>query len=230
VLIAGRFLGSLTAFEGIEAALSCSMPVHRLLMTERGHLTITTMRINIITMLLSALWLGSEIVLAVVKRAGTIDDRLDRSSFKFLWATILLSITAAVVLRSLQIAPFGRDFPFFPIAGILLILCGSIIRWLAILTLKRHFTVNVSIRSDHHLVRHGVYRHVRHPSYTGSLLSFFGLGLSLGDFLSLLVILVPISLAFLYRITVEEKALLDAFGNEYLEYRTATSRLIPGLF
>jgi protein-S-isoprenylcysteine O-methyltransferase Ste14 len=44
------------------------------------------------------------------------------------------------------------------------------------------------------------------------------------------VVLLPITAAMLYRIHVEEVALVDAFGAEYENYRKATSRLIPGLY
>jgi len=105
-----------------------------------------------------------------------------------------------------------------------------IIRWMAILTLKKYFTVNVSILKDHRIIDKGVYKFIRHPAYAGSLLSFLGLGLSFSNWLSTLVIFIPILIAFIYRIRVEEKALIQAFGDEYLNYSKTTKRLIPKLY
>jgi protein-S-isoprenylcysteine O-methyltransferase Ste14 len=117
-----------------------------------------------------------------------------------------------------------------PITGILLILCGLIVRWIAIATLKQHFTVDVAIGKDHRIIKTGLYRFIRHPAYAGTLLSFLGVGIYFSNYLSLAVIFVPICAAFMYRIEVEEKALADAFGEEYRSYQAATKRLVPGLY
>jgi protein-S-isoprenylcysteine O-methyltransferase len=99
----------------------------------------------------------------------------------------------------------------------------------AIVTLGRQFTVDVSIRQDHALVQHGLYRLVRHPSYSGLLLAMFGLGLLYTNWLSLVSLMVPITLAVINRIAKEERALLAALGSPYAVYCAHTKRLIPGL-
>ena len=82
-------------------------------------------------------------------------------------------------------------------------------RWWAIITLGRFFTVDVTIEKNHELVERGPFHLVRHPSYTGVLLAFVGLALSLRNWAALLVILVPIGVAFIHRMNVEEEG---AFG------------------
>jgi len=79
-------------------------------------------------------------------------------------------------------------------------------------------------------VRTGVYRFVRHPAYTGLLVAFLGLGVSLGHWLSLIAVMVPPAAALAYRIRVEEAALLESLGSEYAEYCGVTRRLIPGVY
>ena len=69
------------------------------------------------------------------------------------------------------------------------------------------FTVDVTIEKDHELVERGPFRLVRHPSYTGVLLAFVGFALSLRNWAALLIILVPIFMAFIRRMNVEEEAL-----------------------
>jgi protein-S-isoprenylcysteine O-methyltransferase Ste14 len=178
----------------------------------------------------SALWIGSEIILARTKRSQSTDRRFDKSSLRLLWITIALSVNIGILLSFQRIGYFGNGSPLFPFAGLVLIVCGLLVRWLAIISLKHQFTVDISITRNHQLVTKGIYRFVRHPAYAGSLLSFFGLGLFFSNSLSMLIIFIPICAAFLYRIRVEEKALLDNFGEEYLNYCASTKRLIPGIF
>jgi protein-S-isoprenylcysteine O-methyltransferase len=107
---------------------------------------------------------------------------------------------------------------------------GLVLRWWAIITLGRFFTVDVTIQKDHELVDRGPFRLVRHPSYTGVLLAFVGFALSLRNWAALVVILVPIFVAFVRRMNVEEEALSQALGSPYTEYMVRTKRLVPGIY
>jgi protein-S-isoprenylcysteine O-methyltransferase Ste14 len=188
------------------------------------------MNLGIIIMIVSAFWLGSEVVLSRMKRSLSTDARFDKSSLRVLWITIFSSVNVGVVLSFQRVGYFGGGSSVFPIVGVIVIVCGLIVRWIAILSLKRQFTVDVAITKDHQIVSTGIYRFVRHPAYAGSILSFLGLGLCFANVISLVVIVPSITAAFLYRIRVEEKALADAFGEEYVRYCRSTKRLIPLIF
>ena len=105
-----------------------------------------------------------------------------------------------------------------------------VLRFISIRTLGKLFTVDVTIRTDHKLKKDGVYRRIRHPAYSGSLLSFIGFGLSLNNWLSLSFVTILITIAFLHRIKIEEKLLTDKFGADYLDYKRKTYRLIPWIY
>ncbi len=107
---------------------------------------------------------------------------------------------------------------------------GLVLRWWAIITLGRFFTIDVTIQKDHELVERGPFCLVRHPSYTGVLLAFVGFALSLNNWAALVVILVPIFAAFVRRMNVEEEALSQALGSRYGEYMARTKRLVPGIY
>lgn len=116
------------------------------------------------------------------------------------------------------------------IMGLAIMVSGLVIRWMAIHTLGRYFTRTVTIQNDHRIIQNGLYKHLRHPSYAGALLAHLGLGLAFTNWLSFGLIFTPILLAALYRMCVEEEALLAVFGSEYLEYIKKTKRLIPNVY
>jgi protein-S-isoprenylcysteine O-methyltransferase len=177
---------------------------------------------------ISVIWVASEIVLAVVKRSRT--GRADQSSQLILWGTILASIAAGVLIAMTGIGTIMSHRPVWVLAGMLLIVVGLIIRWVAILTLKESFTVDIAISPGQRIIDRGIYRFIRHPSYTGSLASFLGLAITFANWLSILVIIIPITGAFLYRVRIEEAALHQAFGEEYAGYARRTRRFVPFLF
>jgi protein-S-isoprenylcysteine O-methyltransferase Ste14 len=187
-------------------------------------------------MLRTVLWVAvglfpaSEIVLAILKRADSrTAQREDRGSMRIVWLAVALGVTCALAAQRVPWA--SLQSPSVPVRALALalLLLGLAIRWAAIVTLGRHFTVDVAIQQDHELVQHGLYRLVRHPSYSGLLLAFFGLGLFYANWLSLLALMVPITLAVINRIAKEERALLVALGPPYAHYCARTKRLFPGL-
>lgn len=189
------------------------------------------MNISMIILITSAFWLLSEIILSFAKRSEAKNSsRLDKSSLTFLWVVILLSVFIGVFLGVKGIGLIRLRHNLLSILGIVLILIGLLIRWIAIITLGRYFTTNVSILPGHQIVKKGIYKYIRHPSYAGGLVSFLGLGLAFSNWLSIIVIIVPILIVYIYRMRVEERALIQTFGNEYLDYSKTTKRLIPKIY
>lgn len=173
------------------------------------------------------IWVASEIILALMLRSNKTDSAKDKKSLQILWTTICISITLGVIIAIKGIGFVRHLYPTTAFIGLFFVLFGLAVRWIAILTLRRYFTVNVAIRKDHKIVNRGLYKTVRHPAYSGSLLSFFGLALYFTNWLSFLIIFVPITAAFLYRIKIEEEVLGEQFGRQYLNYMKKTKRLVP---
>src|SRR5215467_16022830 len=180
---------------------------------------------------LGLIYLVSEILLTLTRRSRSkTGTKQDRSTLGIIWLVIAISIVAGVfVAQNFRAAtlPHGR---MFASAGVVLFVAGLILRWWAIITLGRFFTVDLTIEKDHELVERGPFRVVRHPSYTGVLLAFVGLGRSLGNWVALLVILLPIGAAFIRRMDVEEDALSRALGSRYADYMKHTKRLVPFVY
>ncbi len=66
--------------------------------------------------------------------------------------------------------------------------------------------------------------------YAALLLELLGFGLALAKWMSILILIVPNAASLACRIVVEEKALENHFGNDYINYKHRTKQLIPGVF
>jgi protein-S-isoprenylcysteine O-methyltransferase len=182
----------------------------------------------------TALWIVvilfpiSEISLGIRKRADrSVTRSEDRGSLRLLLSIIAASIALAITFQWIRVARLHGSPTGYRALALSLLISGLAIRWSSIATLGRLFTVDVAIHRDHTLVESGLYKYIRHPSYTGLLMAFFGLGFSFVNWLSLIVLVVPITLAVLNRISKEEAALREGLGEPYTTYCTRTKRLVP---
>jgi protein-S-isoprenylcysteine O-methyltransferase Ste14 len=111
--------------------------------------------------------------------------------------------------------------------GVALMLAGLVFRWYAIKVLGKFFTRDVATRSGQYVVETGPYRLIRHPSYSGSLLMFLGMGLAMTNWASLLVLVLGALLGYAWRVHVEEQVLCADLGQPYRDYMLRTKRFIP---
>lgn len=175
-------------------------------------------------------YLISELLLTATRRSRGAGARQDRSTLGVIWLVIMVSVVAGVFVAKRCGAAALPDDDMWRLIALVLFVSGIAIRWWAIVTLGRFFTVDVQIAKDHELVERGPFRVVRHPSYTGVLLAFVGFALSLANWAALLLIVLPICAAFIRRMNVEEQALTAALGATYVNYMRRTKRLVPGVY
>lgn len=150
-------------------------------------------------------------------------------TFGLVVASVALAINAGFRAAHLQSTVVGGGWA--PVAvGLGVLAAGVVLRVWAIVTLGRLFKFVVVIQDGHRVVASGPYRLLRHPSYTGALVGFLGIGIALDSWLSVLaLVLIPL-LAIGVRIRVEETELARALGEEYRAYARRTRRLVPGLW
>ncbi len=174
-------------------------------------------------------WLVSEITIGVRASRRVGDRRDDRFSGPVLASGMFFAVWFGTFLGTRvpgAAIPSGRSVIF--VAGVIVALAGIVIRQYAVATLGRYFSTRVMTTPDQHVVDAGLYRYVRHPSYTGLLLTVLGLLLCSTNWLSLACFLVALP-GFAYRIRVEEDALVRALGEPYRTYMRRTKRLVPFL-
>ena len=117
--------------------------------------------------------------------------------------------------------------PYLSWAGVVMIWAGMAFRLWAVLTLGAFFRTSVVVQDGHQLVTAGPYRWLRHPAYTGALVSMTGIGLTYGNWVSLAAMALLPALAIAFRIHVEERALTEQFGDAYRDFRKTHAAVIP---
>ncbi len=181
-------------------------------------------------------WVAFEIGLASrdrLRSKGSTDrDRGTRTVI-----VVLVALSIAVANAVSIVLPVDSDLRFaglglmvWQVLGGALMLLGLVVRIWAIASLGAAFRTTVEVDPDQVVVDLGPYRWVRHPSYSGVLLLTIGFGIAAGNWISLLLVIVVPIMAFLRRIEVEERAMIETLGRAYTEYRARTRRLVPGLW
>jgi len=178
-----------------------------------------------------ALFYGaSEVLISTMRRSGNPSSGTDKGSLRTIWAVINVSMVCGIVAGIyLPSARLDADVPFYWI-GFAVYVAGLALRWYSIAYLGRFFTVDVTVQSDQTVIDTGPYRLIRHPSYTGSLLAFYGLALCFANYITLFFLTVPITAVFFYRMRIEEAALQAGLGESYRQYMRRTRRLIPFVY
>jgi protein-S-isoprenylcysteine O-methyltransferase Ste14 len=178
-----------------------------------------------------ASWILPEVVAWRVKRSTDFSMARDQGSLNLVavlwWSGIAMDFSLSLLLPQAAIS-WKRTSLFF--VGICFMLLGIALRWYSAGTLGKYFTFDVAIQTGQTLVEVGPYRYIRHPSYSGALLTLLGFGLALGNWLGLAANLSCMGFAYAYRISVEEAALASALGESYKQYMRRTWRLVPFLF
>ncbi len=177
-----------------------------------------------------ALWLASEVWILQRDRAPAAGVARDAGSRGLLIASIVGGVVLAFMLAHVRwsATPWSRA-EAVPV-GAALMLAGIAFRLWAVRTLGEHFRTQVTLLDQHRLVRSGPYARVRHPAYTGALVTCLGLGVSLANWLSLLaMLLIPLA-GLAWRVRVEERALGERFGSDWRGYRATSWAMLPPIW
>ena len=145
----------------------------------------------------------------------------------------LTPLVIAVILISPNRFPvpiLGRRFLPYPgyffWIGAMLTLAGLLFTAWARTHLGRNWSGLVTIKQDHELITSGPYSIVRHPIYTGLLLAFVGSALARSELRGILAV-VLVFWALWRKLRIEERWMLDQFGDAYREYSGRVAALIP---
>ena len=174
------------------------------------------------------LWVLSEIVVGGIiprlRRHGAPIRFEDNGSRPLIALSMILALVIAFLFAASGIASLP-SWSFYVGTG--LMIAGIVLRQWSIAVLGRYFSPTIGIQEGQAVVDRGPYRLVRHPSYTGLLIIYIGLGFVIQSWGAVLVLIAYFAAAFGYRIHVEEAVLTSKLGDEYVAYAKRTKRLIP---
>jgi len=124
---------------------------------------------------------------------------------------------------------FIRLYPGLVWIGAPLVFAGLIVALWARFYLAGNWSGSVTLKQDHELVRTGPYRFVRHPIYTGLLMAVAGTACAIGQFRGLLAFALTFY-ALWRKSRIEERLMVETFGEDYRRYRADVKGLIPFVF
>jgi protein-S-isoprenylcysteine O-methyltransferase Ste14 len=188
------------------------------------------MKLEIIVSIVAAIiWTAVEAYLFLRdKGGGKGTTTLDRRTRNYNTVSMELALCLPPVICSLQAFRFvGFQAPIAFWAGIVTMCFGFLLRHWSIYVLGKYFRTTVELDRDHKVIRTGPYKYIRHPSYSGMILFCIGYGLVAQNWLSLIAAILFPTVSLLYRIHIEEAALVKGIGGQYEEYQRKTKRLIP---
>lgn len=176
-------------------------------------------------MLINLLSLGFEFIQWQRRRAEA--TKTDKGSLALLLACAAIGL--GVLVSASTIAPAAAIQPSFVAfaVGMTMFVTGFGMRRWSEMTLGPYFTFTVMTSAEQPVIDSGPYRFVRHPGYTGVLLIVLGSGLVAGNWVGLVGWALLVAVPLLYRIHVEENALLTTIGDRYRAYAAHHKRLVP---
>jgi protein-S-isoprenylcysteine O-methyltransferase Ste14 len=175
-------------------------------------------------------WIGAELWLGSRRRrlpSGAADHDSGSKSWLIgsIWSTVAVGMGLAFAFPAAAVQS-GRTGVF--IAGLFLMVAGMTLRWYSIWVLGVSFTCDVATRPGQKVVQSGPYRWMRHPSYTGGLLTVLGVLVCCVNLASLAAFILAVA-GYAHRIRIEERALVTDLGAPYRDYMGRTKRLVPFL-
>lgn len=179
--------------------------------------------IDYLWVLVGIYWLVGALRSKPVARSERWTSRIVHLAIMAAAAGLLFSDSARVGILGARFLPESDGVGW---AGLCLTAAGCVFAVWARAWLGANWSGTVTRKQDHELIRGGPYAIVRHPIYAGFLLGILGTALALGEVRGL----VALALAFVgwYRkARVEERFLVEEFGDDYLRYRREVEQLIP---
>jgi protein-S-isoprenylcysteine O-methyltransferase Ste14 len=187
-----------------------------------------TALIDIMWLAVLAIWLGAALITKRTVRKQPVRARLIHSCILFTAWLLLFERHLwdwAPPLRWQLLA----ESPATEWTAFVLTLTGLGFAIWARFYIGQNWSGTVTVKENHELMRGGPYAIVRHPIYSGLLLALLGTALAAGEVRGLVAAAIA-SIEFKRKSMLEERYMVDAFGQQYEAYRQRVKGLIPWMW
>jgi len=133
-------------------------------------------------------------------------------------------LTVAGGIAEYELRQSALWWPTFA-AGMACSFAAFAIRRSAIRALGKFWSLHVEMREGHEFITRGPFARARHPVYFSMILELLGSGLIVNAWVTLAVVFAIFTPTMIARIRIEERALVEKFGDAYKNY----IRMIPGI-
>jgi protein-S-isoprenylcysteine O-methyltransferase Ste14 len=162
-------------------------------------------------------------------RAGIVGEEVGERSF---WLIIPAFVAAffGPPLEYLYLPTVLPRSATMQAVGLTIIVAGLLLRVWTRLSLRQLYIGHVQVTEGHCLVQIGPYHYIRHPGYAGFVLMTLGLAVGYSSLVGLLSIALLLLPSLAYCMWVEERLLIEHFGDAYCQYVAQTKQLLPGIW
>lgn len=182
----------------------------------------------IVFYLITALWIGEFIVFPSKHES---DDYSEKKSFLRILTSIIASIVITLAFSYVGLFSVGGVAGIvMNYIGLLIYAAGIIFRYLGAMYLRKYFTRDVEVESDHELVSNGPYKILRHPLYLGLFLLSIGVPLFFRNMGGFLFTFVAVGILLNKRMIQEELMMESTIGNSYKVWKSGRYRFIPYIY
>ena len=133
---------------------------------------------------------------------------------------LILTVSWFFVFPALNLIPFP-----FNLSGIIVCLTGLTIMGKTKQLFKKYQTT-MTFKKSTFIIRDGVFSKTRNPVYISMFLLLLGLGICMGNIVSVITPFLFIILSHFLFVLKEEKLMYQTFGQKYLDYKTKVKRWI----
>jgi len=142
--------------------------------------------------------------------------------------TLFFFVFYLILVSRLGVISVSQSFlkELLMVLGTIIIVTGCIINIKGRFNLGKNWANQINIYQEHTLVQTGMYRIVRHPLYSSTILMFYGACLAYRNAVSLIAV-TAVFVPFMYYRARQEEILLEQKFPQYHEYKLCTGMLLP---
>ena len=189
------------------------------------------MMVKVITLaLMAAFYICYFAKMISQKKQGIATDQLGKGKEGFVkWIEITLKTTTYLipVIQVISISLYTGTVPtLLRIIGIVITAIGVTVFIISVLQMKDNWRAGVQREDKTNLVTNGIYAISRNPAFLGFDMMYIGILFSFFNWYLCFATVFALACFHLQIVNVEEDFLIDAFGEEYLQYRRKVCRYL----